>query len=170
DRRAAEGVDVRARPRRDHEGRRGDRPDRHATDAGRRARSLRHPPAQPGLAAPVGQLADRLVTAPTTRRSPTMDTDELRYDIDLLATGLARRHARRWNLHQREAVVAGDVRLTWQQLSERVDRLASALAGRGIGHGDRVALFMSNRAEFFEIVLALAELGAVAAPQSFRSS
>lgn len=99
-----------------------------------------------------------------------MDTDELRYDLDLLVTGLARRHARRWNLHQREAVVAGDVRLTWQQLSERVDRLASALAGRGIGHGDRVALFMPNRAEFFEIVLALAELGAVAAPQSFRSS
>ncbi len=95
---------------------------------------------------------------------------ELHYDTDLLVAGLARRHARRWNLRDREAVVAGDVRLTWQQLHERIERLASALAERGIAHGDRVALFMPNRAEFFEIVLALAELGAVATPQSFRSS
>lgn len=98
------------------------------------------------------------------------DPTELHYDTDLLVAGLARRHAQRWNFRDREAVVAGDVRLTWQQLHERVERLAAALARRGIAHGDRVALFIPNRAEFFEIVLALAELGAVATPQSFRSS
>src|SRR5690606_13432082 len=125
-------------PRRDHEGRRSDRPDRHAAGACRRTRSLRHPPVHPRLAAPAGQLADGVVTPSTTRRGEghTMPTDgahvsdptELHYDTDLLVAGLARRHAQRWNLRDREAVVAGDVRLTWQQLHERVERLAAALA------------------------------------------
>jgi fatty-acyl-CoA synthase len=59
---------------------------------------------------------------------------------------------------------------TWSELRERVDRLAEALAGRGIGSGDRVALLMGNRPEFMEIVLAANQLGAIGVPVNFRLS
>ena len=43
-------------------------------------------------------------------------------------------------------------------------RHASALAAAGIGRGDRVALFCSNRPEFMRVVLGCAWLGAIAVP------
>ncbi|MEO6156292.1 MAG: AMP-binding protein, partial [Ilumatobacteraceae bacterium] len=98
------------------------------------------------------------------------DTNGLQYQTDLVIGGLATRHARRFSSRQREAVVAGDARLDWATLDERVNHLADALTQHGVGHGTVVGLYMRNRAEFFEIVLALAALGAVAAPQSFRST
>ena len=94
----------------------------------------------------------------------------LQFDADMVVDGLARRHATRWTDRHREAVVAGGTRRTWTELDDRVTRLADGLAARGVGHGDVVASFMQNRVEFFELVLALASLGAVAAPQSFRST
>ncbi|MCZ8096661.1 MAG: AMP-binding protein, partial [Burkholderiales bacterium] len=41
---------------------------------------------------------------------------------------------------------------------------ASALAAAGVGRGDRVALFCSNRPEFMRVVLGCAWLGAIAVP------
>src|SRR5205807_9474180 len=38
-----------------------------------------------------------------------------------------------------EAVVDGDVRLTYAELLERAQRVAGGLAARGVGRGDRVA-------------------------------
>lgn len=98
------------------------------------------------------------------------DVDGLDYQTDLVISGLAARHAGRFTQRHRDAIVAGDDRLDWATLDERVHRLAGALAAGGVGHGTVIGLHMRNRAEFFEIVLALAELGAVAAPQSFRST
>ena len=57
---------------------------------------------------------------------------------------------------------------TFAELDERVNRLANALAERGIGPGDRVANLMTNRLEVVETYLASAKLGAVCVPVNFR--
>jgi fatty-acyl-CoA synthase len=57
---------------------------------------------------------------------------------------------------------------TWSQLRARVHALADALARRGIGFRDRVAVVMGNRPEFIEAVLAANLLGAIAVPLNFR--
>jgi fatty-acyl-CoA synthase len=57
---------------------------------------------------------------------------------------------------------------TWRELRDRVAVLAGALARRGVGAGDRVAVLMSNRLEFLEAVLAANRLGAIAVPVNFR--
>lgn len=66
------------------------------------------------------------------------------------------------------AVVDGDRRLTYAALNERVNRAAHALAGLGLIRGDRIALLSENRAEYLELELAAAKLGAIAACQNWR--
>src|SRR5262245_60444959 len=51
-------------------------------------------------------------------------------------------------------------RLRYGELHERVGRLASALSAAGVARGDRVALLSENRAEYLEVFLAAAKLGA----------
>ena len=46
--------------------------------------------------------------------------------------------------------------------------MAAALSRRGVGFGDRVLLLTLNRPEFFEAVLAINALGALAVPVNFR--
>ncbi len=58
--------------------------------------------------------------------------------------------------------------LTFAELDARVNRLANALAARGIGRGDRVATLMTNRLEVIEAYLAAAKLGAICVPVNFR--
>lgn len=60
--------------------------------------------------------------------------------------------------------------LTYAALGERVDRLARALAARGIGRGDRIALLSENRPEYAELQLAAAVLGAILACQNWRQA
>lgn len=79
----------------------------------------------------------------------------------LLATAAA-------NFPAREALVCGDERLTWRELSEQTVRLASAMAVRGIQAGDRVAMLIGNRCEFVTTLFATAHLGAIAVPLSIR--
>ena len=69
---------------------------------------------------------------------------------------------------EREALVAGDVRLTYRQLDERSNRLAHALAARGIGAGDHVAIYAWNRAEWVETWWASYKLRAVPININFR--
>ncbi|KAA1419297.1 long-chain fatty acid--CoA ligase [Nocardioides humilatus] len=40
------------------------------------------------------------------------------------------------------------VAITWRQYSDRVRKVAAGLAGLGVGHGDTVALMLTNRPEF----------------------
>jgi fatty-acyl-CoA synthase len=61
----------------------------------------------------------------------------------------------------RTAVVHGPVRRTWAQTYERCVRLASALAKRGIGVGDTVAVMAPNTPEAFEAHFGPAMVGAV---------
>ena len=51
---------------------------------------------------------------------------------------------------QRTAVIHGERRLTWAQTYQRCRRLASALAGLGIGSGDTVAVMAPNVPAMFE--------------------
>lgn len=67
-----------------------------------------------------------------------------------------------------EALVCGEARLTWEALGARIASAAGALAERGVGRGDRVALLLGNRAEFPIAFLAAAWLGAIAVPISIR--
>jgi acyl-CoA synthetase (AMP-forming)/AMP-acid ligase II len=55
-------------------------------------------------------------------------------------------------------------------LEERANRLAGALAARGAGAGDKVAILMRNRIEFVESFLGIQLLGACAVPVNFRLS
>ena len=59
---------------------------------------------------------------------------------------------------------------TWGELRERVGRLAGGLVRRGVGRGDRVAVLGGNCAEYLEIYLALAWLGALVVPLNTRLS
>ncbi len=59
---------------------------------------------------------------------------------------------------------------TWAEFHARVERLANALAGRGIQAGARVAVLTGNRPEFLEVVLAANLIGAIAVPINHRLS
>jgi fatty-acyl-CoA synthase len=62
---------------------------------------------------------------------------------------------------QRTAVIHGDRRYTWRETEQRCRRLASALAKRGIGRGDTVALMAPNVPEAFEAHFGVPMAGAV---------
>lgn len=57
---------------------------------------------------------------------------------------------------------------TYAELDERVTRLARALADRGVGGGDRIAVLGLNGIELWEAYLAGVRLGAVVVPVNFR--
>src|SRR5688572_24157165 len=61
-----------------------------------------------------------------------------------------------------EAVVAGEERLTFADLNREATRLARALAGAGIGKGDRVAVAMRNCPAWIVTWMAVLKAGAVA--------
>ncbi|HYT38021.1 MAG TPA: AMP-binding protein [Acidimicrobiia bacterium] len=68
----------------------------------------------------------------------------------------------------REALVAGDRRLTFAALDERANRLADHLAGAGIGPGDHVAAYLYNGTEFVETMLAAFKLRAAVVNVNYR--
>jgi acyl-CoA synthetase (AMP-forming)/AMP-acid ligase II len=71
---------------------------------------------------------------------------------------------------QRLGVVDGDVRRTFPELDERVNRLAHALAAEGVGAGDRVLWLGQNSARIIELLLAAAKLGAMFCPANWRQT
>ncbi|HTE52749.1 MAG TPA: long-chain-fatty-acid--CoA ligase [Kofleriaceae bacterium] len=68
----------------------------------------------------------------------------------------------------REAVVDGDLRLTYGQFFERCARWSAALAGMGVRHGDRVAIIAPNVHANLEQFYAVPQLGAVLVPINYR--
>jgi acyl-CoA synthetase (AMP-forming)/AMP-acid ligase II len=68
----------------------------------------------------------------------------------------------------REAIVFGDVRLTYRDLDERATRLAHVLADNGIGVGDHVGLWLYNGNEYLEGMLAAFKLRAVPVNVNYR--
>ncbi len=68
----------------------------------------------------------------------------------------------------RIALVDGARTLTYGELNHRTDRLAGALRARGVARGDRVALLARNCAEYVEVELACAKIGAITAALNWR--
>ena len=68
----------------------------------------------------------------------------------------------------RPALIDGDRRLTYAQLSERVRRLADWFQRHGVRPGTRVAILSENRLEYLELFLAAAWVGAIVACQNWR--
>ena len=60
------------------------------------------------------------------------------------------------------------VRLTYSELNARARALAGFLQANGIKKGDRVALLVRNRPEFFEAQFACAKIGAICLPLNWR--
>ncbi|HEU4370323.1 MAG TPA: long-chain-fatty-acid--CoA ligase [Methylomirabilota bacterium] len=67
---------------------------------------------------------------------------------------------------EREAIAFKDTSLTFRELDGLVNAFANALRGLGLGRGDRVCLFMTNRPEYVVAFYALARLGAVSSPMN----
>jgi long-chain acyl-CoA synthetase len=68
------------------------------------------------------------------------------------------------------AVVDGDLRLTWPEFDDRVNRLAHALAAQGVENGHRVLWLGQTSARVFELLGACAKLGAMVCPVNWRMS
>ncbi|MGD0379207.1 MAG: AMP-binding protein [Acidimicrobiales bacterium] len=66
--------------------------------------------------------------------------------------------------------VCDEHRLTYKALDARVNRLANALAARGVGTGDRLLWLGQNCHRLLECLLAAAKLGAVFCPANWRQS
>ena len=68
----------------------------------------------------------------------------------------------------REGVVDGDFRLTYEQFFQRCDRWSSALQSLGVSKGDRVAYIAPNTHEQLESFYAVPQIGAVLVPINYR--
>ncbi len=66
------------------------------------------------------------------------------------------------------ALISDSKTLTYAELDDRASRLASGLAAQGIGRGDTVGLYLTNRAEHLEAFIAVVKLGATPFNVNFR--
>ncbi len=76
-------------------------------------------------------------------------------------------HARR-NFPEREALVCGDLRLTYASFYDRCRRLVGAMQDIGMQPGDRIAVLGSNCHRFVEAFAALPSGGFVIVPLNYR--
>ena len=70
----------------------------------------------------------------------------------------------------KEAVVCGDIRLSWAQFDARSSRVANALIALGVEKGDRVAILSPNSAAYAEIFIGTLKAGACIVPLSTMAS
>jgi len=68
----------------------------------------------------------------------------------------------------KEALVYENLRYTWSQLNERVNRLANAFLSIGLKKGDKVAMLSENHPAMVEMNYALAKIGVVFFPVKSR--
>jgi fatty-acyl-CoA synthase len=68
----------------------------------------------------------------------------------------------------REAVVDGDCRFTYQAFLDRCDRWSAALQSLGVRQGDRVAYIAPNTHKQLESFYAVPQIGAVLVPLNYR--
>ncbi len=77
--------------------------------------------------------------------------------------------SRRSNLHpEKEAIVFGELRVTYQEFSSRINRLSHALVKMGLDKGDRLAIYSLNSPAFLEMAFACARVGVIVVPINFR--
>ena len=69
---------------------------------------------------------------------------------------------------EREGLVCEHIRRNFGELNERANRLANAMRGLGVGHGDRVALLALNEPEYYDLFFGLGKIGAILVPVNYR--
>ncbi len=87
-------------------------------------------------------------------------------EVPLTPLEFARRTRRLYG--EREAVVDGDLRLTYEGFFDRCDRWSSALHSMGVHQGDRVAYIAPNTHAQLTSFYAVPQLGAVLVPVNYR--
>jgi len=69
---------------------------------------------------------------------------------------------------EREAVIDGDLRFTYEQFFSRCDRWSNALLSLGVKQGDRVAYIAPNTHAMLESFYAIPQIGAICVPINYR--
>lgn len=87
-------------------------------------------------------------------------------DVPLSPLDFARRARKLYGA--REAVVDGQLRLTYAQFGERCDRWSAALLQLGVKQGDRVGTIAPNTHQQLEQFYAVPQIGAVIVPMNYR--
>jgi acyl-CoA synthetase (AMP-forming)/AMP-acid ligase II len=87
-------------------------------------------------------------------------------DLPLTIPGVIARAVERFG--DREAVVDGDVRLTFTEFGTEIDAAARALVASGVEPGDRIAIWAPNIYEWAVAALATHSIGAVVIPLNTR--
>jgi fatty-acyl-CoA synthase len=72
------------------------------------------------------------------------------------------------NTPDKLALVDGKIRLTWQELDDRINRVVGGLLALGVRPGDRVALVMRNCHQYLEVQWGVARLGATIVQIGYR--
>ena len=62
------------------------------------------------------------------------------------------------------AIVSGDSRVSYLNLEESSNRVASSLLQLGVRRGDRVAMLLNNGPQFVDIFFGIVKIGAIAVP------
>jgi fatty-acyl-CoA synthase len=68
----------------------------------------------------------------------------------------------------KEAIVCEDLRCTWAEANERVNRVCHAMHRLGVGRGDRVGLLALNEPEYLDLFYGLGKIGAILVPVNYR--
>lgn len=66
------------------------------------------------------------------------------------------------------AIADGDLRLTYAQLATEVDRVSRAYLARGVTPGERIAIWVPNRAEYLLALLGAQNIGVAVVPLNTR--
>ncbi|MGX6449339.1 fatty acyl-CoA synthetase [Patulibacter sp. S7RM1-6] len=105
---------------------------------------------------------------PTTADSSSLDRTVARARRQTLAD-LLHRSARRFpdRVAVREDGVADPRSRTFAELEADANRLAAALAERGVGPGDRIALLSRNGLPYVQVIFGVAKAGATLVPVNF---
>src|ERR1700694_1318551 len=69
---------------------------------------------------------------------------------------------------EREAVVDGDLRMTYREFFDRTDRWSAALQNIGVKQGDRVVYIAPNTHAQLESFYSVPQIGAVLVPVNYR--
>ena len=69
----------------------------------------------------------------------------------------------------RPAISCEGKKVTYAEVSDRVNRLANALIGLGVQKGDMVSILQVNCSQFVEAYFAVAKVGAIFVPLNFRA-
>ena len=68
----------------------------------------------------------------------------------------------------RTAVVFQETRYTWRQWNERINQLAHAITGMGLGPGNKLAVMLHNCHQFLEVAQATMKTGTILVPLNYR--